>query len=437
MRETQYDVGAGALDWAPMSASYPLFDSPRRPSSTPAHRTLWSISELNARIRGVLEGEFGEVGVEGEISNLARPRSGHVYLSLKDNGAQIRAVVWKSTAERLVFELQDGLAVRAWGGVTVYEPRGEYQLVVRRMEPAGTGAFDLAFRQIVARLQAEGLFATERKRPLPSYPSCIAIVSSPTGAAVRDVIRVATARWPLAELVVVPSRVQGDGAARQLSEALATANRIERADLIILTRGGGSLEDLWAFNDEQLARAIVASRLPVVSAVGHEIDMSVADLAADLRAPTPSAAGALCVPDTLEVRQRLETLGQRLARVLRHRVDQTRQRLDGLDQRSKHALVRLVEQRERRIESLKQRLEHAMGRCLDRRHRGLAHLKAGLVALSPLAVLSRGYSLTLDKAGRLIRDSASVDIGDQVTTRLGSGGFESRVEAVEAGDVKR
>jgi exodeoxyribonuclease VII large subunit len=319
MRETQYDVGAGALDWAPMSASYPLFDSPRRPSSTPAHRTLWSISELNARIRGVLEGEFGEVGVEGEISNLARPRSGHVYLSLKDNGAQIRAVVWKSTAERLVFELQDGLAVRAWGGVTVYEPRGEYQLVVRRMEPAGTGAFDLAFRQIVARLQAEGLFATERKRPLPSYPSCIAIVSSPTGAAVRDVIRVATARWPLAELVVVPSRVQGEGAARQLSEALATANRIERADLIILTRGGGSLEDLWAFNDEQLARAIVASRLPVVSAVGHEIDMSVADLAADLRAPTPSAAGALCVPDTLEVRQRLETLGQRLARVLKAR----------------------------------------------------------------------------------------------------------------------
>jgi exodeoxyribonuclease VII large subunit len=417
-----------------MSASLPIFDSSPRPEAGP--RSLWTVSELSARIRGVLESEFSEVGVEAEISNLARPRSGHVYLTLKDSAAQIRAVMWKSAAQRLVFELVDGLAVQAWGSLTVYEPRGEYQLIIRRIGPVGTGALELAFRQVVARLEAEGLFAVERKRPLPRYPACIAIISSPTGAAVRDVLRVALARWPLATLVVVPSRVQGEGASAELVAAISLANRIEGAELIILARGGGSLEDLWPFNDEQLARAIVASRLPVVSAVGHEVDMTVADLAADFRAPTPSAASSLCLPDLAEVRHRLEHLGQRLGRALRHRTDQARQRLDSLDLRARHALSRLIEQRRSRLEALGERLRHAIRDDLDRRQQKLAQVEAGLQALGPLGVLARGYSITLDGDGRVVRNAAQVSPGESLTTRLASGRLESRVETVVAGETR-
>ncbi len=268
--------------------------------------------------------------MRGEVSNLSRPRSGHVYLGLKDDAASIRAVLWKSDAQRLVFDLADGLAVKVWGKLSVYAPRGEYQVTIRRIEPEGIGALELAFRQTVARLAAEGLFDPARKKPLPRFPRRIVVVTSPTGAAVRDLLQVTGRRWPAAEILIAPAKMQGLGAAEEVADALALANRVAGADLVIVARGGGSLEDLWAFNEEVVARAIAASRLPVVSAVGHEVDMTVADLVADLRASTPSEAGEVCVPDAREVAQRLDRLGDRLARAGRGRIDQARDRLDAL-----------------------------------------------------------------------------------------------------------
>ena len=278
------------------------------PTDDPAGPSFCTVSELTAQIKMVLEEGFAEVAVQAEVSNLARPRSGHVYLSLKDDSAQIRAVLWKSEAQRIVFELTDGLAVRVWGRLAVYAPRGEYQLVIRRIEPEGIGALELAFRQTVARLAAEGLFDPARKRPLPRFPRRIVVVTSPSGAAVRDLLQVIGRRWRASEILIAPSRVQGAGAAAEVVAALALANRVAGADLIIVARGGGSLEDLWTFNEEAVARAIVASRLPVVSAIGHEIDVTIADLAADRRALTPSEAGEICVPDAEEVRRAIDRL---------------------------------------------------------------------------------------------------------------------------------
>lgn len=388
-----------------MAASFPLFEQ-----TALAADGLWTVSELTAQLRALLEGEFGEVGLRGEISNLARPGSGHVYFRLKDDAAQIKAVLWRSDARRLAFELEDGLAVRAWGGLTVYSPRGEYQIVVRKIEPVGIGPLELAFRQVVARLAAEGLFDPDRKRPLPRYPRRIVVIASPTGAAVRDVIHVVHRRWPPAEVLVAPSRVQGDGAAGEIAEAIATANRIQDADLLILARGGGSLEDLWAFNEEIVARAIAGSRLPVVSAVGHEVDVTIADLVADLRAPTPSVAGELCVPDAHEIAVSLDALRDRMARALLARLRHARTALDALADRTRRALVS----------------------GLDRRRRDLARLAAQLEALSPLAVLSRGYSLTqrLDD-GAVIRNPSDAPPGTLIRSRLASGALISRVESIE------
>lgn len=394
-----------------MAASMPLFDAMDRDdrprTAGPDAEGLWSVSGLTSVLRAALEQGFGSIGVRGEISNLARPRSGHLYFSLKDSGAQIRAVLWKTDARRLVFEPEDGLAVRAWGGLTVYEPRGEYQLVVRKLEPLGIGALELAFRQVVARLQAEGLFDQERKRPLPRFPRRIAVVTSPTGAAVRDLIEVLQRRWPPAELLVVPSRVQGPGAATELAVAVAVANQIAGCDLIVLARGGGSLEDLWAFNEEVLARAIAASEVPVVSAVGHEVDVTVADLVADLRAPTPSTAGTLIVPDARELAAGLAGLQLRLASALQGRTIQARAAVDALAGRAQRAIER----------------------TLDQKRRDLSRLAAQTEALSPLGVLARGYSLTTRADdGVVVRRPDDIPPGSRLRTRLAEGEVFSRVE---------
>ena len=249
-----------------------------------------TVAELTDRIKRSLENDFSEVALHGEISNVTRPRSGHLYFTIKDDSASIRAVIWKNDARRITFDLADGLSVRALGRVTVYPPRGEYQIVVQLLEPEGIGALELAFRQRYARLQQEGLFDPARKRPLPKYPRAIVIVSSPTGAAVRDVLQVTGRRWRLARMLIAPTRVQGVGADLEVAAALALANRVASVDLIIVARGGGSMEDLWTFNEEIVVRAIAGSRLPVVSAVGHEIDVTLADLAAD-RARTDAQRG--------------------------------------------------------------------------------------------------------------------------------------------------
>ena len=367
-----------------------------------------TVSELTARIKRSLKEHFGDVALRGEVSNVARPRSGHVYFTLKDESASIRAVIWKSDARRLAFELTDGLAVRALGGVTVYEPRGDYQITVRQIDPEGIGALELAFRQRLARLTAEGLFDPARKRPLPRYPRRIAIVASPDGAAVRDVVQVIGRRWRCAELLIAPTRVQGEGAAAEVVAALALANRVAGTDLIIVARGGGSLEDLWTFNEEAVVRAIAGSRRPVISAIGHEIDVTLADLAADCRALTPSVAGEVAVPDGREVALHLDHLGDRIRLAGQAQIVDARARLARLAERGQLAL------------------RHGL---LQRHHR-LARLAASLEALSPLAVLGRGFSLTFHQDGRsLIRSADQVHLGQLIHTRLASGQITSRVES--------
>ncbi len=368
-----------------------------------------SVSELTARIKEALASRFGEVALHGEVSNVARPKSGHVYFTLKDDAASIRAVIWRADARRLPFDLTDGLAVRALGGVTVYEPRGDYQLVVRLLEPEGVGPLELAFRQRFARLAAEGLFEPGRKRALPRFPRRIVIVASPTGAAVRDVLQITGRRWRMAEVLIAPTRVQGEGADREVVAALSLANRVAGADVIIVARGGGSLEDLWTFNEEIVARAIAGSRIPVVSAIGHEIDVTLADLAADRRALTPSEAGEVCVPDGREIALHLDRLADRLRSAGQAQLHGARARLDRLADRGRQALRQLH---------------------LDRRLR-LTRLAASLDALSPLAVLARGYSLTLDpENGSLIRSAAQVQPGQRIVSHLAEGQITSRVESI-------
>jgi len=365
-----------------------------------------SVSELTERIKRSLEGDFPDVALRGEVSNLARPRSGHVYLTLKDDSASIRAVMWKTDIRRLAFDLTDGLAVRALGRLTVYPPRGEYQIVVRQVEPEGIGALELAFRQRYARLALEGLFEQGRKRPLPRFPRRIVIVASPTGAAVRDIFQVTSRRWRCAQVLIAPTRVQGVGADREVVAALELANQVAQADVIIVARGGGTLEDLWTFNEESVVRAIAASRSPVVSAVGHEIDVTLADLVADKRALTPTEAGEFCVPDSREVALHLDRLADRL-------------RLAGLGQlRDAHV----------RLDQLSQRARQAIEQALLGRRHQMARLAASLEALSPLAVLARGYSLTFLADGKtLLRASQDVQTGDLIHTRLAAGQVASRV----------
>jgi exodeoxyribonuclease VII large subunit len=368
-----------------------------------------SVSQLTAQIKAVLEGDFADVALVGEVSNLARPRSGHVYLSLKDESAQIKAVIWKSVAQRLPFELADGLSVKIWGELTVYAPRGEYQITIRRVEPEGIGALELAFRQRFEKLKAEGLFDPDRKRPLPRFPRRIVVVSSPTGAAIRDFLQVTGRRWSATEILIAPARVQGVGAAEEVAAAIALANRVDGADLIVLARGGGSLEDLWAFNEEVVARAIAGSDLPVVSAIGHEVDVTLADHAADFRALTPSEAGERVVPDVREVRVGLDHLRTRLTRDARDRVADARQRLDDLSNALDRGLRRQVD---------------------DRRHR-LARLAGQLEALSPLAVLARGYALAFRNGETApLRESNQVQPGDSIEVRLASGSVVATVETV-------
>ena len=385
-------------------SSLPGFDG----DDDPFGQVFESVSELTARIKEALGSLFGEVALHGEVSNVARPKSGHIYFTLKDDSASIKAVIWRSDARRLPFDLTDGLAVRAIGGVTVYEPRGDYQIVVRVLEPEGLGALELAFRQRFARLSAEGLFDPARKRPLPRFPRRIVVVTSPTGAAVRDVLQVTGRRWRCTEILIVPTRVQGEGADREVVAAMELANRVDGADIIIVARGGGSLEDLWTFNEEAVARAIAASRVPVVTAIGHEIDVTLADLAADRRALTPSEAGELCVPDAREIALHLDRLADRLRSTGHAHLVDARARLDRLAERSRQGLNQLLH---------------------DRRLR-LTRLAAGLEALSPLGVLARGYSLTFRREDdALLRSSEQVQTGQLLLTRLAQGQVISRVES--------
>src|SRR5271165_821520 len=313
--------------------SYDLFSQFPRDSTPeePAGPQVLSVWQLTAKIKDLLEVSFGSIWVTGEISNLARPQSGHCYLTLKDDQAQIPCVLWRSAAARVRFDLQDGLEVICCGRIDVYAPRGVYQLIIESIEPKGIGALELALRQLREKLAREGLFDARRKRPLPPFVRRIAVVTSPTGAAIRDFLQVLGRRWRGADVIVVPTRVQGDGAAAEIAAAIATANRLPLAiDCLVVTRGGGSLEDLWAFNEEAVVRAIHASRIPVISAIGHEIDVTLADLVADVRALTPSEAGELVAPAAEDLLARFRQTEARLAAALRSRLAAARSRLDSV-----------------------------------------------------------------------------------------------------------
>ncbi len=400
-------------------------------SDEPAEKCVLSVSQLTAQIKDLLESSFPTVWVNGEISNLARPGSGHVYLTLKDDRAQIRGAIWRNAASRLRFDLSDGLEVVCRGHVDVYAPRGSYQLIIEQIEPQGIGALELALRQLREKLAKEGLFDPERKRPLPPFVRRIAVVTSPTGAAVRDFLQVLGRRWRAADVLIVPVRVQGDGAAEEIAAAVETVNRLAvPIDCLVVTRGGGSLEDLWAFNEEVVVRAIGASQIPVVSAVGHEIDVTLSDLVADVRALTPSEAAELVAPEAAELVAGLRQYQKRLAAALRSRASAARSRLDAL---ARHHVFRRpyshVHDLARRLDELEIRSTRAIRTQLKHARRQADATAARLESLSPLAVLGRGYSLTRrTDDGHVIRDAAELQPGQQITTRFAKGQTVSRVE---------
>ncbi len=394
--------------------------------------TVLSVKELTWAIKDLLEAEHPCVWVEGEISNLARPTSGHVYLTLKDDESPLRAVVYRGVALRLRFDLRDGMHVVVRGRLTVYAPRGEYQLLIEEVHPKGIGPLELAFRQLKEKLSARGYFEPARKKPLPRIPRRVALVTSPTGSAVRDVLEILARRWPAVEVWVFPVRVQGDEAAPQIAAALGYLNQYRGAiDVILLARGGGSLEDLWPFNEEVVAHAIYRSRVPVVTGIGHEDDLTIADLVADRRALTPSEAAERVVPDRLEVLTGLERSRAQLRTLLLRAVELARGRLGQLEGRPcfRRPLDRLGEAG-RRIDELAERLGRALRGCLERAEARLRSAVGVLEGLSPLKVLARGYSVTrrLDDLA-LVLDPSQVARGDWIVTEVAGGRIVSRVEA--------
>ena len=396
--------------------------------------TVLSVSELTAQIKGLLEGTFPNVWVNGEISDLSRPRSGHAYFTLKDDVAQIRAVIWRSTSAGLPFDLSDGLEVICGGNVDVYAPRGSYQLIVRQIEPKGLGAMQLAFRRLHVKLSAEGLFDSVHKKQIPYLPRRVAVVTSPTGAAIRDLWEVMCRRWPDVELLLIPARVQGEGAAEEIAAAIELANKLASPpDVLVVCRGGGSVEDLWCFNEECVVRGIFASRIPVISAVGHEIDLTLSDLVADVRALTPTEAGEVLLPSIDEVEGKLRDLKQRLVLFLRRQASQARAKLDGIANR--HVMRRphqRIHDAWRRLDELESQSSRAVEHYLTRVRDRLRGMVGRLESLSPLGVLGRGYSLTMrTRDGQLVQQATTLSVGEQITTRLAQGDIVSRVEGIE------
>lgn len=442
-------------------------------SSSKNQRDILSVSQLNRRAKMLLETQLPLLWIEGEISNLSQPSSGHWYFTLKDTGAQVRCAMFKGRNSRVRFAPQHGQQVLLRAKVSLYEGRGDYQLIAEHMEEAGTGALQRAFEELKHRLEQEGLFASELKQPLPTLPKRVAIITSPTGAAVRDIVSVFERRYPLIDLVVLPVAVQGQDAPAQIARAINMANRMRNIEAIIVGRGGGSIEDLWAFNEEIVARAIHASKRPLVSAVGHETDFTIADFVADLRAPTPSAAAELLSPDREELLsafeghealledalwRKLEQSQLRLEHLrarLRHPGDKLNswaQQLDGLEirltraiesklQQQNHQLQQLqlrqgqyhpqekVHELQLRLSHLQQRLQHESELALQQQRQRLGKACELLDSVSPLNTLKRGYSMLTDEHSEIVTDASSIAVGQQVTAQLAKGSLRCRVES--------
>ena len=455
-----------------------------KPPAAPPTRTILTVSELNATIRDLLENELTNTWVEGEISNARVWNTGHMYFTLKDSASQIKAVMFRSAVRYLKFKPEDGLKVVARGKISVYDPKGEYQIICEHLEPKGLGSLQQAFEQLKKKLAAEGLFDPARKRPLPALPRRIGIVTSLDGAALRDIIRVLRRRYPNAHLVLSPTRVQGEGAGREVAHAIRKITRVEFVDVVILARGGGSLEDLWAFNEEVLARVIADSPVPIISGVGHETDFTIADFVADLRAPTPSAAAELVVRKKDEFFAHIDRIGERLDAAIHHRLRRMETRLHLMEARPGFAgyqgrlavrgghvseLAAALRQRMSQSVARRSRRQELLRRSLDQfdpRHR-LAAVRTRLVSreaqlaaavrrrisgmqgrfgslaarvegLSPLAVLGRGYSVTWNASRtKIVRDASTLKPGDRVHVTLERGELEATVDVTSADRAAR
>ena len=444
-----------------------------RSPAAPAERAILSVSELNRRARQLLETHLPLIWVEGELSNLSCPASGHWYFTLKDEHAQVRAAMFRNRNQLIRRRPEPGEQVLVRGRISLYEQRGDYQLIAEHLEPAGHGLLQRRFEEIRARLDAEGLFAVERKRPLPAIPHCLGVITSPTGAAIHDILRVLRRRFPALPVYLYPTQVQGRTAAGEMVAAIELANRHGACDVLILARGGGSLEDLWSFNEEAVARAVAASRIPIICGVGHETDVTIADFAADLRAPTPSAAAELASPDRTELAATVAALRARLTRAMaaglaglsartealrrrlrhpRERLERQSQHLDHLEIRLRRALDtrvhrdtarcrellqrlrtqhpdRLLEGARLRLDHCSSRLAEAMRHRLERDRRRLESRTGLLQAVSPLATLQRGYAIALDADGRTISSITATATGADIAVRLQDGTLDCTVTA--------
>jgi exodeoxyribonuclease VII large subunit len=442
-------------------------------SFRPPDRRVWKVRDLVASVRSHIEREYSDAWVEGEISNFRAPDSGHLYFTLKDGNAQIRVVMFRSSARLLRFRPADGLQVIVRGRVTVYEDRGELQISAEHIEPKGAGSLQLAFEQLKAKLETEGLFAPERRKPIPTLPSRIGLVTSAQAAALRDILNVLQRRHHSVNVLIYPAQVQGDAASQEVAAGVRFFNQHDNVDVIIVARGGGSAEDLAAFNDEALARTVAASEIPIISAVGHESDFSIVDFVADLRAPTPSAAAELVIRSRQEVENHADALHDRLSRAMRYRLLMGRQALSELAQHGAFArMMELIRQRQQKLDDLTHRMELAERNVLGQMHRrwemisaAVRHydlrlvlsgmrkelesgttalvavmrnvllqqrvrserLQTALESLSPLAILERGYALVFDSEGKLLKDVRGLNIGDGISARVAHGEFQAAV----------
>ncbi len=389
---------------------------------------IYTVSELTLEIKQVLETSFPRLWVEGEISNFKRHSSGHLYFTLKDEKSQINCAMWRFRVNDLLFSPQDGMKVLAQGDVQVYERGGNYQLIIQQVQPAGIGALQLAFEQLKQKLNAEGLFEASRKKPIPPYPDRIGVVTSPTGAAIRDIISVATRRYPGIQIILFPVRVQGEGAAGEISSAIRAFNEYGNVDVLIVGRGGGSLEDLWAFNEEQVARAIAESGIPVISAVGHEVDFSISDFVADRRAPTPSAAAELVIKDRQELLGVLGYYGEKMTDVLKRKIRSYQDKITGL--RNSYGFRRpedVVFQKMQRLDELSRNMQAGMRYRISIHEQRLNNMRNQINALNPTAVLKRGYSICY-KDGKIIKKVSQLKALDMVQVKLAQGQFLSQVQ---------
>lgn len=394
---------------------------------------IYTVSEITKKIKDILEGSIPTVWVEGEISNYTLHSSGHRYFSLKDENSQIRCVFWRFRSNSLTFEPEDGMKVIALGKITVYQRGGQYQLDVVLLHPAGIGKLELEFQRLKEKLAREGLFDDEHKLPLPEFPETIGVITSPTGAAIRDIIKILHRRFPSVRIILNPVRVQGKGAAEEIALAIREFNDFKEVDLLIVGRGGGSLEDLWAFNEEIVARAIYESKIPIISAVGHEIDFTIADFVADLRAPTPSAAAELAVKDRAELLKEISSLVRKAISVQSNLMQYSRDRVSTLvESYGMRRPMDFVIQRTQRVDELFKALVKCVKNSFEFRKKSLSLVLAKLNALSPLAVFERGFSLTRKLPElKVIKDAGLLKIDDRVEVKFLKGKIESKVDKVD------